>query len=95
MLVAQARRREGAGERRVRCRSRCGTPNASVTSGTWVGPQTGTVTARILAPSVAHNAAHAVSGVLCQGQGLYLQVLEGERAEVNRLYARILQDRRH
>jgi hypothetical protein len=60
-----------------------------------VGPQTGTVTARILAASEAHNAAHAVSGVLCQGQGLYLQVLEGERAEVNRLYAHILQDRRH
>lgn len=60
-----------------------------------VGPQTGTVTARILAASEAHNPVHAVSGVLCKGQGLYLQVLEGERAEVNRLYAHILQDKRH
>jgi hypothetical protein len=60
-----------------------------------VGPQTGTVTAHILAVAQAHNALHGVSGVLCQGQGLYLQVLEGERAEVNRLYAQILQDRRH
>jgi hypothetical protein len=60
-----------------------------------VGPQTGTVTARILATAQAHNAAHDVSGVLCQGQGLYLQVLEGERAEVNRLYASILRDPRH
>lgn len=60
-----------------------------------VGPQTGTVTANILAASAAHNAAHAVSGVLCQGQGLYLQVLEGARGDVNRLYAQILQDRRH
>lgn len=60
-----------------------------------VGPQTGTVTASILAAAEAHNASHAVSGVLCQGQGLYLQVLEGERAEINRLYAQILRDRRH
>jgi len=60
-----------------------------------VGPQTGTVTATILATSEAHNAVNGVSGVLCQGQGLYLQVLEGERAQVNCLYARILQDRRH
>jgi hypothetical protein len=59
------------------------------------GPQTGTTTAGILAASEAHNAAHGVSGVLCQGQGLYLQVLEGERGEVNRLYARILRDPRH
>jgi hypothetical protein len=59
------------------------------------GPQTGTVTASILAAAVAHNAQHGISGVLCQGQGLYLQVLEGERADVNRLVARILQDRRH
>jgi len=60
-----------------------------------VGPQTGTVTARILATAEAYNAMHAISGVLCQGQGLYLQVLEGQRAQVSRLYADILQDRRH
>ncbi len=60
-----------------------------------VGPQTGTVTAQILAAAQAHNAEHGVSGVLCQGQGLYLQVLEGERAAVNQLYAQILLDRRH
>ena len=60
-----------------------------------VGPQTGTVTAGILAAAQVHNTAHQVSGVLCQGQGLYLQVLEGERGEVNRLYALILLDRRH
>jgi hypothetical protein len=60
-----------------------------------VGPQTGTVTAGILSAAQAHNPAHQLSGVLCQGQGLYLQVLEGERGAVNRLYAQILQDRRH
>lgn len=60
-----------------------------------VGPQTTTVTASILATAQAYNAAHGIGGVLCQGQGLYLQVLEGERSAVNRLYARIVVDRRH
>jgi hypothetical protein len=60
-----------------------------------VGPQTGTVTAGILSTAQAHNPVHGLTGVLCQGQGLYLQVLEGERGEVNRLFARIGQDRRH
>jgi hypothetical protein len=60
-----------------------------------VGPQTTTVTGSILATAQPHNQASGISGVLCQGQGLYLQVLEGERSAVNRLYARILLDRRH
>lgn len=59
------------------------------------GPQTGTVTANILATAQAHNRQHGITGVLCQGQGLYVQVLEGDRAGVNRLYAGILRDRRH
>ena len=60
-----------------------------------VGPQTTTVTASILAKAQSRNAADGIGGVLCQGQGLYLQVLEGERAAVNRLYARIMVDPRH
>jgi hypothetical protein len=60
-----------------------------------VGPQTTTTTASLLAEAEAHNRAHAITGVLCQGQGLYLQVLEGERGAVNRLYARIVADVRH
>lgn len=60
-----------------------------------VGPQTTTVTASILATARQHNRAHGISGVLCQGQGLYVQVLEGERGPVNALYARIVADRRH
>lgn len=60
-----------------------------------VGPQTTTVTASILATAQAHNRAHGIRGVLCQGQGLYIQVLEGERRVVNQLYSRILADRRH
>jgi hypothetical protein len=60
-----------------------------------VGPQTSTVTASILATAQAHNRQHGIGGVLCQGRGLYLQVLEGERSAVNRLYARIVADHRH
>jgi len=59
------------------------------------GPQTGTVTASILKAAQAYNRAHGITGVLCQGQGVYLQALEGERGEVNRLYARIFADQRH
>ena len=33
--------------------------------------------------------------MLCQGSGLYLQALEGERSAVNRLFARIVADTRH
>jgi hypothetical protein len=60
-----------------------------------LGPQTTTVTASILATAQAHNKLHGISGVLCQGRGLYLQLLEGERAAVNQLYARIVADTRH
>ncbi len=60
-----------------------------------VGPQTTTVTGSILAKAQASNAANGIGGVLCQGQGMYLQVLEGERGAVNRLYARIVADPRH
>lgn len=59
------------------------------------GPQTTTVTASILETARRRNREHGIGGVLCQGQGLYLQVLEGERDAVNRLYARIIVDRRH
>lgn len=60
-----------------------------------VGPQTTTVTGSILKAARAFNHAHDITGVLCQGQGLFLQVLEGHRSAVNRLYARILADQRH
>ena len=60
-----------------------------------VGPQTTTVTGSILKTARAFNKAQDITGVLCQGQGLFLQVLEGQRSAVNRLYARILADQRH
>lgn len=60
-----------------------------------VGPLTTTVTGSILSTAHAYNPLNGISGVLCQGQGLYLQVLEGERSAINRLYARIARDTRH
>jgi len=41
------------------------------------------------------NELNDITGVLCSGEGLFLQVLEGERSAVNKLYAHICQDIRH
>jgi len=60
-----------------------------------VGPQTPESTQALLRRAHARNAAHAVTGVLCEGQGVYLQVLEGESRTVTALYARIHADPRH
>ena len=62
---------------------------------TAVGPITTAVTGTILRSAQVHNPTNGITGVLCQGQGVYLQVLEGERSQVDALYARILQDKRH
>ncbi|WP_341907586.1 BLUF domain-containing protein [Polaromonas sp. YR568] len=59
------------------------------------GPQTGTVSTSILSVAQTNNRKNGITGVLCQGQGLYLQVLEGQRSAVNQLYAAILNDKRH
>lgn len=60
-----------------------------------VGPQTTTMTTSILAQAQAHNPAQGITGVLCQGQGFFFQVIEGERSRVNALYRRICADNRH
>lgn len=60
-----------------------------------LGPQTPAVTQSILQQSRAYNSQHGITGVLLQGQGIYLQALEGEQDAVNRLYARITADPRH
>ena len=62
---------------------------------TAAGPVTTAVTGTILRSAQAHNGSNGITGVLCQGQGLYLQVLEGERPAVEALYARIQLDKRH
>lgn len=41
------------------------------------------------------NAKHGITGVLCFADRVFLQVLEGSRSAVNRLYQRIVTDTRH
>ena len=60
-----------------------------------VDPQTHTLTESILRTAHAWNAQNDITGVLCQGQGVFLQVLEGERGKVTSLYVRIHADPRH
>ena len=51
----------------------------------------------ILAQSRTQNLEHGITGVLCVCQvgDVFMQVLEGGRDEVNRLYANLLRDARH
>jgi hypothetical protein len=51
----------------------------------------------ILEASHARNPEHGITGILCTypGQDVFLQVIEGSRAEVNALYANIVRDLRH
>ena len=51
--------------------------------------------AAILRVSRAANPVHGITGVLCYSEGIFLQVLEGGRDRVNRLYNRIVGDSRH
>lgn len=60
-----------------------------------VGAITTTMTGSILASARVHNRVAGITGVLCQGQGLFIQILEGERSNVNRLYATLIKDKRH
>jgi len=59
------------------------------------GGITTTVTSSILETAKAHNAVNGITGVLCQGQDIFIQVLEGERKALNHLLARIFRDSRH
>lgn len=60
-----------------------------------VGAQTSATTQAILQTAQAWNKVHDITGVLCLGQGVYLQALEGERRAVTALYSRIYADQRH
>ncbi|MDO9095227.1 MAG: BLUF domain-containing protein [Rubrivivax sp.] len=60
-----------------------------------VGPQTAALTDSILLKAHAWNTQNDITGMLCEGQGVYLQALEGERSTVTSLYARIHADPRH
>ena len=60
-----------------------------------VGPITTYVTSFILETSSVNNKESQITGVLCQGSGIYMQVLEGERSVINALFSRIMADKRH
>jgi hypothetical protein len=49
----------------------------------------------ILSKSRANNPGAGITGVLCYSSGTFLQVLEGGRMPVNRLYNHIANDARH
>ena len=49
----------------------------------------------ILAQSRAKNPALGITGILCHGGDVFMQVLEGGREVVNRLYNQIAADPRH
>lgn len=49
----------------------------------------------ILSASQRNNARAGVTGALCLHNGIFLQLLEGDRAQVNALYHRLLKDTRH
>ena len=49
----------------------------------------------ILAASRRNNPPVGITGILCYGDGIYLQAIEGGRAQVNRLFSRISEDPRH
>jgi len=50
---------------------------------------------RILAKSRVNNPELGITGVLCYGERVFVQALEGGRAQVNALYNRIVQDKSH
>lgn len=50
---------------------------------------------RILEQSKRNNKEHGVTGLLCHSGNLFMQVLEGGRGAVNRIYNRIASDPRH
>lgn len=49
----------------------------------------------ILRSAEARNESDGITGILCFGNGYFLQALEGERTKINATYARIMADSRH
>ena len=60
-----------------------------------VSPDSPEVIESILADSRAHNLGQGITGILCYGGGIFLQAIEGGRAQVNALYNHIVTDKRH
>lgn len=51
--------------------------------------------ADLLEHSLARNTRRNITGLLCYGNGHFVQVLEGQAADVESLFARIADDQRH
>jgi len=49
----------------------------------------------ILSASQRNNTRAGITGALCLNNGIFLQLLEGDRTAVNALYHRLLKDDRH
>lgn len=49
----------------------------------------------ILVQAREHNATTGVTGILCYGDGIFLQCIEGGRMQVSELFGSILKDPRH
>ena len=49
----------------------------------------------ILTSSQSNNKEDGITGALCLSNGIFLQILEGDREMVNRAYHKILRDARH
>jgi hypothetical protein len=59
------------------------------------GAVNATTVESILAQSRTHNPALGITGILCHGGDIFMQVLEGGRGPVNELYNSIVRDPRH
>ena len=60
-----------------------------------VGPITTYVTSSILEVCSVNNKKAEITGVLCQGSGVYMQVIEGQRSVISALFSKIIADKRH
>lgn len=60
-----------------------------------MGPISGPEFRTMLTGFRAHNQRVGISGLLLHSFGRFLQLIEGERREVDALFARIAKDRRH
>lgn len=53
------------------------------------------LTDSIMSAARTYNPGNGITGVLCYGEGVFLQAIEGGREEINALYNMILRDPRH
>lgn len=58
-------------------------------------PMTAAALEEILADARAGNARHDITGALVYVDGVFIQILEGDRDDINRLLANIADDPRH